>query len=283
MEKMKFSVSINAPKEKVWQTLWNDASYRKWTSAFMEGSHAVTDNWKEGSKVLFMDPKGNGMVSTVAANKPNEYMSFKHLGEVKNGVEDTTSDKVKGWAGAMENYTLKGTNGKTELLVEMDITEDFKDYFVKTWPKALDKLKETAEAAPEIITVQTLVNAPVEKVWAYWSGPEHIMKWNNASDDWHTTSATNDLRKGGQFSSRMEARNGSFGFDFGGVYDEVKTNELIAYTIGDGRKVKVNFTKEGHATKVVETFEAEGTHSVEMQRGGWQNILDNFKKYTEAN
>ncbi|HMK27613.1 MAG TPA: SRPBCC domain-containing protein [Chitinophagaceae bacterium] len=283
MEKMKFSISINAPKEKVWQTLWNDASYRKWTSAFMEGSHAVTDNWKEGSKVLFMDPKGNGMVSTVAANKPNEFMSFKHLGEVKNGVEDTSSDKIKGWAGAMENYTLKGTNGKTELLVEMDITEDFKDYFVKTWPKALDLLKESAEAAPEIITIQALVNAPVEKVWAYWSEPEHIMKWNNASDDWHTTSATNDLRVGGQFSSRMEARNGSFGFDFGGVYDEVKTNELIAYTIGDGRKVKVNFTKEGNATKVVESFEAEGTHSIDMQRGGWQNILDNFKKYTEAN
>ena len=289
---MKFSISINATKEKVWQTLWNDASYRKWTSAFTEGSHAVTDNWKEGSKVLFMVPKGNGMVSTVAANKPNEFMSFKHLGEVKNGVEDTSSDKIKGWAGAMENYTLKGTNarpddpvgrGKTELLVEMDITEDFKDYFVKTWPKALDKLKEAAEAALEIITVQTLVNAPVEKVWAYWSGPEHIIKWNNASDDWHTTSATNDLRKGGQFSSRMEAKNGSFGFDFGGIYDEVKTNELIAYTIGDGRKVKVIFTKQGNATKLVETFEAEGTHPVEVQRGGWQNILDNFKKYAETN
>src|SRR6185436_12727013 len=257
MEKMKFSISINAPKEKVWQTLWNDASYRKWTSAFIEGSHAVTDNWKQGSKVLFMDPKGNGMVSTVAANKPNEFMSFKHLGEVKNGVEDTTSDKIKGWAGAMENYTLKGTNGKTELLVEMDISEDFKDYFVKTWPKALDLLKESAEAAPEIITVQALVNAPVEKVWAYWSGPEHIMKWNNASEDWHTTSATNDLRKGGQFSSRMEAKNGSFGFDFGGVYDDVKTNELIAYTIGDGRKVKVSFDSDGGKTKVVSTFETE--------------------------
>lgn len=133
------------------------------------------------------------------------------------------------------------------------------------------------------ITVETTVNAPVEKVWAYWSGPEHIVKWNNASEDWHTTSATNDLRKGGQFSSRMEAKNGSFGFDFGGVYDEVKTNELIAYTIVDGRKVKVDFTSQGNITKVVETFEAENTHPIEVQRGGWQNILDNFKKYTEAN
>lgn len=285
MEKMKFSISINAPKEKVWQTLWNDASYRKWTSVFMEGSHAVTDNWKEGSKVLFMDPKGNGMVSSVAANKPNEFMSFKHLGEVKDGVEDTTSEKVKAWAGALENYTLKGNNEKTELLVEMEmnLSPDFKDYFVNTWPKALDKLKEAAEAAPETITIQTLVNAPVEKVWKLWSGPEHIIKWNNASDDWHTTTAKNDLRAGGEFSARMEAKDGSFGFDFGGVYDEVKTNELIAYTIGDGRKVKINFTGQGNATEVVETFEAESTHSIEMQRGGWQNILDNFKKYAEAN
>lgn len=283
MEKMKFSIHINAPKEKVWQTLWNDASYRKWTSAFMEGSHAITDNWKVGSKVLFMDPKGNGMVSTVAVNKPNEFMSFKHLGEVKNGVEDTTSDKIKGWAGAMENYTLKGNNGKTELLVEMDVNDDFKDYFVNTWPKALDKLKESAEAAPETITVQNLVNAPVKKVWALWTGPEHITKWNNASDNWHSPAAKNDLRKGGQFVFRMEAKDGSFGFDFGGTYDEVKTNELIAYTMGDGRKAKIVFTKEGNSTKVVETFEAETENSIELQRGGWQNILDNFKKYAEAN
>ncbi len=283
MEKIEFSIHINASKEKLWQILWNDASYRKWTSVFTEGSHAITDNWKEGSKVLFLDAKGNGMVSTVAMNKPNEYMSFKHLGEVKNGVEDTSSDKVKGWAGAMETYTLKEANGKTELLVEMDTHEDFKDYFINTWPKALDKLKEAADAAPETITVQNLVQAPVEKVWALWTVPEHITQWNNASDDWHTPAATNDLRTDGQFVFRMEARDGSFGFDFNGVYDEIKTNELIAYTIEGGRKVKIIFTRQDNATKLVETFEAENIHSIEMQRGGWQNILDNFKKYAEAN
>ena len=120
-------------------------------------------------------------------------------------------------------------------------------------------------SAPKtMITVETTVNTPVEKVWKFWTGTEHIIKWNNASDDWHTTSATNDLRTGGQFSSRMEAKDGSFGFDFGGSYDEVKTNELIAYTPGDGRMVKVFFTKEDNATKVVETFEAESTNSIEM-------------------
>ena len=133
------------------------------------------------------------------------------------------------------------------------------------------------------ITVECSVKAPVEKVWKFWTAPEHITKWSNASDDWHTPFAENDLRAGGKFLSRMEAKDGSFGFDFGGVYDDVKTNELIKYTIGDGRKVSVNFTSNGNETKVVETFEAENTNSIEMQRGGWQSILDNFKKYVEAN
>ena len=133
------------------------------------------------------------------------------------------------------------------------------------------------------ITVENTINAPVEKVWAYWSAPEHITKWNNASEDWHSPRAENDLRTGGKFSTRMEAKDGSMGFDFGGTYDEVKTNEVIAYTMSDGRKVVVNFTKVGDQAKVIETFDAEETNPIEMQRGGWQAILDNFKKYVEAN
>jgi uncharacterized protein YndB with AHSA1/START domain len=134
-----------------------------------------------------------------------------------------------------------------------------------------------------IITIESTINTPVKKVWDYWSKPEHITKWNSPSDDWHSPSAKNDLREGGNFSIRMEAKDGSTGFDFGGIYDVVRNNEYIEYTIGDGRKVKVSFSTEGNKTKVVESFEAENTHSIEMQRGGWQAILDNFKKYTEAN
>lgn len=133
------------------------------------------------------------------------------------------------------------------------------------------------------ITIETTVNAPIEKVWAYWTEPQHVKNWNNASDDWHTTRAENDLRAGGSFSFRMEAKDGSFGFDFGGTYDTVKPNEYIEYTLGDGRKVKTNFINQDNAIKLVESFEAETTHSIEMQRTGWQAILDNFKKYTEAN
>ena len=133
------------------------------------------------------------------------------------------------------------------------------------------------------ITIASTVNAPVEKVWNLWSAPEHITKWCAASDDWHTPRAENDLRTGGAFSSRMEAKDGSFGFDFGGVYDNVKTNELIEYTIGDGRKVITHFTPEGNGTTITQTFEAENENPVEMQRTGWQAILDSFKKYTEHN
>jgi len=137
-------------------------------------------------------------------------------------------------------------------------------------------------AKSTVITIETTVNAPVEKVWEYWNTPVHIEKWATAMDTWETVNSKNDLRVGGSFSSRMQAKDGSMGFDFGGIYDEVRPNEYIAYTLGDGRKVNITFTSEENGTHIVENFEAEQTNPVEMQRGGWQNILDNFKKYTEA-
>src|SRR3712207_5518984 len=145
MEKINFSISINAPKEKVWKTLWDDSTYRKWTSVFSPTSYADTD-WKEGSKVLFLDGQGSGIVSKIEANQPNRFMSFKHLGEVKNGVEDTKSEKVKGWKGALENYTLKEVDGKTELLVEMDANDDFKSFLMQTFPEAIEQVKVLAES-----------------------------------------------------------------------------------------------------------------------------------------
>jgi hypothetical protein len=144
MEKITFKTVINAIPEKVWEVLWNDDTYRKWTAVFSEGSHAETD-WKEGSKVLFLDGAGQGMVSKIAKNRPNEFMSIEHLGEVKDGIEDINSEKVKAWAGAHEDYTLKKINGTTELTVDMDVTGDFKDYFQQTWPKALESVKRLAE------------------------------------------------------------------------------------------------------------------------------------------
>jgi len=134
-----------------------------------------------------------------------------------------------------------------------------------------------------IITVETTVNAPVDQVWKLWTLPEHITQWNNASDDWHTPHAENDMRIGGGFLCRMEAKDGSLGFDFYGVYDAVLLDSYLEYTMGDGRKVKINFTPMGNHTKVTESFEAEDMNSSELQKRGWQAILDNFKKYTESN
>ena len=131
------------------------------------------------------------------------------------------------------------------------------------------------------ISVQVTINTPIDLVWKSWTNPEDIVKWNNASDDWHTSKAENDLRKGGKFLSRMEAKDGSAGFDFSGVYTDVKHNKLIEYFIDDGRKVTVNFEDNGNETKITETFEAEETHSIELQKNGWQSILNNFKSYTE--
>lgn len=131
------------------------------------------------------------------------------------------------------------------------------------------------------VTVQAVVKAPIEQVWSYWTEPEHITNWNQASEDWHAPRAENDLRAGGKFLTRMEAKDGSMGFDFFGVYDEVKLHELITYTLEDGRKVEITFVDLGGETKVVETFDAESTHPVEFQQAGWQAIMNNFKQYTE--
>ena len=140
---------------------------------------------------------------------------------------------------------------------------------------------ETAEKIS--ITVETTVNAPVEKVWKYWNSPEHITKWCSASEDWHAPFAENELRTGGKFKTRMEAKDGSMGFDFEGVYSNVEPNNVMQYEMSDGRRVKVVFSDLGGTTKVTEIFEPENTNPIEMQQGGWQAILDNFKKYTEAN
>lgn len=133
------------------------------------------------------------------------------------------------------------------------------------------------------ITVSAEISSDVKKVWDYYTMPEHITKWNFASDDWHCPKAENDLRVGGKFKSRMEAKDGSFGFDFEGIYDEVVVQKKIAYTMPDSRQVITNFENHRDKTKVTTTFDAETENSIELQRTGWQTILDNFKKYVDAN
>lgn len=133
------------------------------------------------------------------------------------------------------------------------------------------------------VTISAQVNAPVEKTWDYFFNPVHIVKWNSPSDDWHTPSASGDLRPGGRFTSRMEAKDGSMGFDFGGTYDEVVANEFVSYTMDDGRKVTIRFTATEDGTAIVENFDPEDMNPVEFQQAGWQAILNSFKTYTENN
>jgi hypothetical protein len=139
MTTLKFSVKINATKEKVWETLWNDTTYRQWTAPFMEGSYAESD-WKEGSKILFLAPNGNGMFGIIEKKIANQQMTFKHLGEIKNGVE-----QPKDWKGAKESYQLKEKDGITELDVQLDAAGEFGEYLNNTFPKALNILKQISE------------------------------------------------------------------------------------------------------------------------------------------
>lgn len=149
MQKLHYSILINASKEKVWHAMLDDATYRKWTAVFNPGSYFKGD-WSKDSKMLFFgpDPKTGeegGMVSRIAANKKYEYLSIEHLGFIKNGVEDTTSAEAKEWFPAFENYTFKEKDGKTELLIDMDSLEEYVDMFDKLWPEALQVLKDIAE------------------------------------------------------------------------------------------------------------------------------------------
>lgn len=132
------------------------------------------------------------------------------------------------------------------------------------------------------ITVETEINTAIQLVWDCWTKPSHITQWNQASDDWHTPRAENDLRVGGQFTTRMEAKDGSMGFDFEGIYTDIVPLALIKYVLEDGREVSVEFHSSGEDTKVIEIFDAEYTNPIEMQQAGWQAILDSFKKYTES-
>ncbi len=153
MNPLHFSIIINAPKEKVWDTMLGDATYRQWTSVFNEHGSSYEGTWEQGSKMRFIGPddKGNvgGMVSMIAENRPHEFLSIQHIGLInEDGSEDTTSEKVKGWAGAFENYTFKDVESGTEVLIDLiglDTDPDFVTFFKETWPKGLAILKELAE------------------------------------------------------------------------------------------------------------------------------------------
>jgi uncharacterized protein YndB with AHSA1/START domain len=281
MKKIHFSIDIKAPKEKVWYSLWDEENYENWTSAFCEGSFTISD-WNEGSKIHFLGPGGSGgMNSKISIKKPFDIMSFNHMSEIKDFKELPITKEAESWSGSEERYDLTENNGITTVKVTVDIVEKFADFFNDAFPKALQKLKEIAENETNSITVRISTKESLEKAWNYFTKPEHIVNWNNASDDWHCPKSENDLKVGGTFSATMAAKDGSVSFDFNGIYTEVVPLKRFVYTIEDGRKVTVKFDVLDHHVIVTENFEPENIHSTELQRGGWQSILDNFKKYLE--
>ena len=147
---------------------------------------------------------------------------------------------------------------------------------------AFSKVPAEGEAVSKVnIQIEAIVFATPQEVWAYWTQPHHIIQWNFASDDWKCPMASNDLRVGGKYSARMEAKDGSFGFDFEAHYDEVSEHRRLTYTLGDGRQVTTSFEDQVDRTKVTTIFEAETSNPVDMQKTGWQSILNNFKSYAE--
>lgn len=285
MQKLHFTIELSAPKEKVWEALWEDSNYRIWSNTFCEGSYAETDNWKEGSKVLFLSPGGNGMVSEVAKNIPNELMLFKHLGEVKNGIEDTSSENVKAWAGAIENYALSEEDGKTILTVSLDSTEEFKDYFLATWPKALDNIKELVNIEPVII--EKTLNAPVEKVW-------QAITDNSAMKKWYFDIAEFKPEPGFEFSFAGEGNDGEKyihlckitemvplkKLTYSWRYDGFEGISFVTFKLfADGGKTKLTLTHRGLHTFPSAT---NGAFAQENFVAGWTQIIGtSLKDFTE--
>ncbi len=282
MKTLEFKTTIKAAKEKVWFVLWDNITYGKWTTPFSEGSYAITD-WKEGSIVHFLSPSGGGMCSKITERVDNEKMCFIHISEIKNFEEQPLTDETKLWSGASESYYLTESNGETTLTVKMDMMENHFDFFNNAFPNALTIVKELAENFK--ITVAVSVDAPIEKVWECWTDPIHIIKWNFASDDWFSPNALNDLKVGGKFNYRMEAKDGSFGFDYYGFYTKIKQHELIELTLGEeleaNRMVTINFYSADNKTIVTESFIPEDENGYDLQKGGWQMIMNNFKKHVE--
>lgn len=280
MKRLTFSIAIHAPKEKVWYSLWDEENYQDWTSAFCEGSFVISD-WNEGSKIYFLSSSGDGMNSKIVLKRPFETMVFQHVGEIANYEEQPITNETQSWSGSEERYDLSENNGVTTVKVSVDVVEKYTDYFNDAFPKALERVKNLAESDTKSITVKTTLETSLEEAWENFTQPGHIVHWNFASPDWHCPKAENHLETGKDFTYTMAAKDGSVRFDFTGIYQEVIPLKKIVYTIADGRKVTVKFDRMDRNIIVTENFQPENQNPVDLQRGGWQAILDNFKKYTE--
>ena len=290
MKKIRQSISIAVPRTVVWAAIINDKKYRLWASVFDPSSHFV-GGWQQGDAIRFLgaDEQGRqlGMAAEIAASEHLKFISIRIHGLVKGEDVDYDSEEARRWAPSYENYYLDAvTDQVTRFTVDTDTNDAYHAEFSELWTKALQKLKEVCEnnLAPfASITVAADVQAPLDRVWMCWTAADCVKKWNHASDDWHCPAASNDLRLGGRFIYTMAARDGSVSFDFAGTYTEIIQGQSITSQLDDGRMLKVTFTAIGPgSTQVSERFEAENENALELQRSGWQAILDQFKKEAES-
>lgn len=284
------SIDIHATKEAIWAAVINENKYKLWTAAFHEGSR-FEGIWQKGSRLKFLAKDANGvdmgMISEVVVFEHLSDIGIKPVGFVGEGQEDYESEALKEWTQTLESYHIEAiAEGVQRFTVTQTIPEEHFKMLNDSWALALVKLKEVCEQDLHPfskIEISAVIDAAIEDVWTYWTSGEKMVKWNFASDDWHCPQAAVDLRVGGDFTATMAAKDGSFAFDFGGTYTEIVPYKRLVSQIGDGRMIWVDFeVLSPNQVKVVEVFEAEGENSLDMQREGWQAILNNFKKAVEA-
>jgi uncharacterized protein YndB with AHSA1/START domain len=267
---------IKTSKETLWQQLFEANSYTVWATAFSHGSY-TKGTMQQGQQMQYLDTAGNGLASVIKDCVVNESLIIEHHYEVKNFEIDSTKQD---WYGMQEIYRLNKINDEeTELELSIVSIESFLAYFDATLPNAISTIQWLCEK--NIISIAAEINAPLDKVWNCYTEPQHLMKWNFATPEWHCPKANADLQVGGKFSQTMAAKDGSFSFDFEGVYTEVVANTKLAYTMSDGRDASILFIDMGQYIRVIISFEPEQQNPRELQMAGWQAILNSFKKYAE--
>lgn len=284
MKTLSNSIQINASAERVWQVLWNESTIKVWAAAYGPGMEFRGGDWQEGNQTTIADANGNGGYGIIEKVIPNQLMRIREKGWILNwkalspDYSVTIGDKELVWEAGIGEFRLEEQNESTKLSIEIELGDDWASILEDVFPKALQLIKNLAEGTV-VLKVSTEVAVSAKKAWELFNDPLHIVNWNTASPEWHTPSARNDMRVNGQFSYRMEAKDGSVGFDFNGVYTEVDPHRSFSYMMDDGRKATVLFTEKKDSTIVETSFDAEAENSLDLQQGGWQAILDNYKLY----
>ncbi len=287
MKLLELKQMIKSPVNQVWETIIGKETYPNWTKVF-GGSSEFVGEWKEGEKVYFVGSANGetaGMVSMIEKLVEGKYISIIPIGMFMGKIENAVISNENEWIGSSESYTLIQDGENTIFELKANIPDEFFYSFSDMWKRGLLRLANLCESGNiKKISITTTVNSTIESVWDAWTNPHHITKWAFASDDWESPIAKNEIKNDGKFLTRMQSKaDPNIGFDFTGQYMEVQEKKYINYIIDDGRFVEIIFEEVDCGIKISQTFEAEQENSVELQRAGWQSILDNFKYYVEKN